>query len=294
MFGGVLAIDVDADGDLVVTGPSDEDLYLNDGAAGFGPAPPGALPPVTAAYTVTALAFADLDGDGDQDLVMHGTGQSAHGIRLLDNDGSGRFVDVTSARFPAGLVSTSMRVVDLDGDGDSDIFLGGYRFAATCVNDGAGTFPLAGPDTLPFHAEGHPRWVADFDRDGDLDAVESVMQWGTRRQLHAPRLPRLGQRYEVDVHDRGAGQRLGLWWLGLDRLAVPLEIADLGVLHVDPARSLLAPGLLLQPGSTIARGALDLPVDPRLLGVRFHLQGLVVSATNALALTNTVRGTVVQ
>lgn len=124
---GVAAEDVDGDGwcDLYFCGlESGNVLYRNLGgwkfedmtaAAGLG------LPKQDS----TGAVFADVDGDGDLDLLVSSLG---HGVRLFQNDGKGRFQEVT---VEAGLVSksgsTSMALADVDGDGDLDLYVTNYR-----------------------------------------------------------------------------------------------------------------------------------------------------------------------
>jgi hypothetical protein len=73
----------------------------------------------------TGAAFADVDGDGDLDLLVSSIG---HGVRLFTNDGRGKFTETTST---AGLVSDhasmTMAFADIDGDGDLDLYVANYR-----------------------------------------------------------------------------------------------------------------------------------------------------------------------
>jgi hypothetical protein len=49
--------------------------------------------------TTMALAYGDLDGDGDIDLLF---ADHAQGIRMYRNDGKGRFLDASDPCLPAG------------------------------------------------------------------------------------------------------------------------------------------------------------------------------------------------
>lgn len=73
----------------------------------------------------TSAAFADLDGDGDLDLVVN---SMAGGTFCFLNDGHGHFKDVSK---DSGLQSiksrSSMAVADVNGDGLLDLYLCAYR-----------------------------------------------------------------------------------------------------------------------------------------------------------------------
>src|SRR5439155_11884710 len=73
----------------------------------------------------TGAVFADVDGDGDLDLLVNSVGG---GTRCFLNDGKGRFSEVTAE---AGLAShtgsMSIALGDIDGDGDLDLYVANYR-----------------------------------------------------------------------------------------------------------------------------------------------------------------------
>lgn len=79
----------------------------------------------------SGATFADLDGDGDLDLVVNSVG---NGTFLLWNDGAGRFEDRSGGSpfnyLRAGMTSA---VADVDGDGDLDIYVSNYR--TTTIRD---------------------------------------------------------------------------------------------------------------------------------------------------------------
>lgn len=121
------------------------------------------------------LAF-DYDGDGDDDLLFVDSGEPApHGgqpgrTTLLRNDNS-RFVDMTE-NSGIHLDSYGMGGVsgDVDGDGDSDLYLTAFGPNRLFLNGGDGTFSAAAPESGAADAA----WSAsaafgDVDLDGDLD-----------------------------------------------------------------------------------------------------------------------------
>ncbi len=74
----------------------------------------------------TGAVFADVDGDGDPDLIVTAMGGRNS---LFLNDGRGRFTDATAG---SGFVaesrgSTTVTVADVDGDGDLDLYIANYK-----------------------------------------------------------------------------------------------------------------------------------------------------------------------
>ena len=130
---GVAAGDVDGDGrcDLYFCGlDSDNRLYLNRGGWRFddGTAAAGVA---CASQASTGAALADLDGDGDLDLLVNAIDR---GTRVFLNDGRAHFREVTDASGlggPAG--GMSMALADVDGDGDLDLY--GVNYRTTTMRD---------------------------------------------------------------------------------------------------------------------------------------------------------------
>jgi len=67
----------------------------------------------------TGAVFADVDGDGDLDLLVNGIGV---GTRLFLNDGLGHFVEDTASGLARTFGATSLTLADIDGDGDLDLY----------------------------------------------------------------------------------------------------------------------------------------------------------------------------
>ncbi|MFQ5678960.1 MAG: FG-GAP-like repeat-containing protein [Gemmatimonadota bacterium] len=73
----------------------------------------------------TGATLADVDGDGDPDLVLTALG-GPNGLFL--NDGTGHFRDATeTAGLTSDLGSTTAALADVDGDGDLDLYVANYK-----------------------------------------------------------------------------------------------------------------------------------------------------------------------
>jgi hypothetical protein len=162
--------DVDDDGDLdlflgLFAGPQDtvrDRLLLNDGKGIFTEA--AALPGAEHVQLATGAAFADLDLDGDLDLVSTSYGS---GIRVHVNDGHGTFSPLAQVRPEDRALAErksshwSIATGDLDGDGDLDAVIGNWGEVA------AGEFAtLLRNDTARC---GDSVYLALFDRNGAPD-----------------------------------------------------------------------------------------------------------------------------
>ena len=190
LLGGVVADDFDGDGypDIMVStwDPAGSlRLYRNNGDGSFSDDTTRAgLDDVTGGFN---LIQADYDNDGDLDLYVMRGGWAGEAGRipnsLLENDGSGKFKDVT---FEAGmgeihLPSQTAAWADYDNDGHLDLYVGNEHnpdaTPAPCQlyrNNGNGTFTdvaeAAGVENLRF-AKGVV-W-GDYDADGDQDLYVS-------------------------------------------------------------------------------------------------------------------------
>lgn len=177
--------DLDGDGDLDVLVPNCGGffsspaaqpfrVYKNDGKAKFTEAPEMFGGAFNAAIRV--LDVGDIDGDGDLDVFAPSASGAAD--RLFVNHGKGVFVDEASARIGSHSRSAAVRFLDVDADGDLDVFVAaGYAAsepvpARLYVNDGQGTFgealgklPNVGPSEIDDVD------VFDADRDFDLDLL---------------------------------------------------------------------------------------------------------------------------
>ena len=181
-------VDLDADGDLdLVVGTWNEDvqLYRNQGtptAPRFA-AEPEPLVELTRGSNASP-ALADLDGDGDLDLVA---GESSGELNLWRNDGTAEvpaFVLVTDtlSAFDAGRRSAPA-FADLDGDGDPDLLVGSES-GETAVfwnrgGDSLETAFLLAEAALELPGIAAPVF-ADLDADGDPDLLVGEIAGGLR------------------------------------------------------------------------------------------------------------------
>jgi hypothetical protein len=78
----------------------------------------------------SGAAFADIEGDGDLDLLVNSWGG---GTRLFLNDGKGGFREATDCGLVRKYGSTSMALADMDGNGTLDLYVCNY--ATTKIED---------------------------------------------------------------------------------------------------------------------------------------------------------------
>ena len=249
--------DVDGDGDLDLYVGVDEQqdrLFLNDGAGRLTDVTTGRLP--VDQVGTTAVAFVDVDLDGDADVVA-GDGHSPFAgpptdrMRLYLNDGSGWFGAESAARLPPARDEYVIDVLaaDLDSDGDADLVVIGTR------DDRVLTNRLRHID-VP--------WVSFT---GGSLTYEVAAEAGFAAQFH-----------------------VAVPMIATARAWIPLP--PYGVFGLDPATAVLLPPVYTPPGAGVARASLLVPDDPALRGLTLYLQAVILGLSGPAKLTNVVGDTI--
>ncbi|MCY3001536.1 MAG: VCBS repeat-containing protein [Planctomycetota bacterium] len=148
-------------------------LWLNDGTGKFSDATAERMPEVAVRFS-WELEWVDVDNDLDLDVLV--SSKRSSGSFLFENDGTGRFRDVSAARLPQYTNNYEIELMDLDADGWLDFVTinDGPRFTEHVLRgDGKGGFEDATERWWP--AADNPSFddnmitFLDFDSDGDAD-----------------------------------------------------------------------------------------------------------------------------
>jgi hypothetical protein len=322
-FNGTAAVadfDQDGDPDLVVVsrGPNliGSRLWFlaNDGFGGFAHAVQ-----IAAGNAAARLGAGDLDADGDADLVYF---EGGNGGRTLLNQGAYTFV--AGPNFTAAAVGTVLRVADFDGDGAvevfngagywrllggvmtyTDVFAGNYPSQAVSLadvnadgstdvfldvtgrwllNDGLGGFTDGGGAVNLQGSVPRPPLLGDFDRDGDVDAMNYDLLQFVNPLRGLEMIAAL--RSDATAHLRLTGAPNGSWILALSTPPLAAAATAVGLLALDPASIVpLGTGVSDAQGRADFLASLPAAAVAPFLGVPFVFQALV-SDVGGAHLTN--------
>jgi hypothetical protein len=215
--------DHDGDPDLLVNGqgglfspPAVTMIYRNNDNDDFTPVSTN-LPGV-----IGISRWIDYDGDGWQDVIMGGIGNSftEDSIRLFHNDTTGEFTEV-QIDLP-GYHPSDISIVDFDMDGDMDFFLTGGTLSVSTFpvtrlyrNDGNAQFSQV---QFPFIdlSIGTTAW-ADYDHDGDPDVLYDGLDSTILNALTLIyRNEGMGQFTLIDTNLPGSGEPGSVDWSDID------------------------------------------------------------------------------
>lgn len=218
-------LDADGDGhldlyvanDFVGPSPDHNRLWHNAGSVGGGWAFEDRSIESGAGLFMNTMGvgIADLDRDGDLDMALSNIG----GNKLLTNDGSGTFTEVSASGIERPTQAVDQSTVtwgtvaaDFDLDGWEDLFMGagnlpqgpdvqvGPQPDMFFLNDGTGAQFLDVSALTGTDSTGDTKGVAaaDYDRDGDVDLY--VVQQGGSPRLYRNVTPRDGRHWlRVDL-----------------------------------------------------------------------------------------------
>ena len=193
----VFDLDGDGDQDVALGGRVGVHVFVNDGTGALasrgvewgicgGQSSGGGETMV-----VSELTHADLDRDGDDDVVATGFCESPTGPRpgvwLFVNDGTGAFPSsVATVRHVGGAAAfVGLSVADIDEDGHLDVVRGDPSASSVIVVRGNGAGGMAaGGYSVATPAPPGDLEVADIDADGHLDLVVTAAGTGIARVLY--------------------------------------------------------------------------------------------------------------
>lgn len=184
---GVLATgDFNGDGhpDLLnVAETGDHQMMFGDGKGSFSdPVVIGSQK-----YEVQNVLVADMDNDGDEDLLILESYGKVNRWQLWSNDGTGTAFSESTAEYSTNVYfyGASSQIVDIDADGDMDLLtsyaykgilmrtVGGadYGTWVAYLNDGKGDLSneFALDESMPVLNYAYGVIAGDFDNDGDMD-----------------------------------------------------------------------------------------------------------------------------
>jgi gliding motility-associated-like protein len=159
--------DLDDDGDIDVVSTSDTGnlvWFENNGSELFTPR----TIPTTNGFFVYV---ADIDGDGDKDIVSAGFVK----VTLHVNDGSENFAAVSITTNMQG--RSEILAVDMDRDGDLDIVVGSDEDRKVVWYENDHSLVFSPHVIITGQAQARGIYATDMDGDGDMDIISRVWEY---------------------------------------------------------------------------------------------------------------------
>lgn len=157
-------------------------ISITDGYGIYGPVsanvkaviPSFLAEPVSFDFAGTGITAADIDRDGDTDLVIRNSNLYASNLITLTNDGKGNFTEREALTIPG--TPQLAHTADFNNDGHPDIAILCPGRVYTLANDGAGYFSVLDSQSLYITAGG--MHVGDVNGDGYDDIVAASYMIG--------------------------------------------------------------------------------------------------------------------
>ncbi|CAJ1340811.1 unnamed protein product [Effrenium voratum] len=185
-------------------------------------------------HRCSGVAAADVDNDGDTDLVTALYRQREGSCKVWLNDGTGSFTELPGAIATAScpLFPGSVALADVNNDGKLDAYIGSFNDllpnlpnhpSSVLIGDGTGNFALAEATGAEFPEFPCVASFMDLDDDGDQDIVVATCNKLTNNSgatvpiltpiyIFRNNFSQSGRvEFENDVAGFGIGLRVGLW-----------------------------------------------------------------------------------
>jgi hypothetical protein len=144
-------------------------VMLGNGAGGFRAAPGS---PVKAGGDPSAVATAELNGDGKADLVF--ANAASNDVIVLLGDGAGRFSAAPGSPVRVAGTPVDVLAAEVSGDGKVDLVVRALRnLVMVLLGDGSGRFGPAPGSPIAVGTDLSALAVADLNRDGKADLAVS-------------------------------------------------------------------------------------------------------------------------
>jgi hypothetical protein len=128
-----------------------------------------------------SVELADLDHDGNLDIVVVNSGSD--NVTILLGDGHGGFKPSPGSPFPAGHAPNDIAICDFDGDGNLDLAFPNNEtdHVTVLLGDGHGGFRPAPQSPLTVQSKPHVHGIAWGDFNGDHRMGIAVESWQTNQ-----------------------------------------------------------------------------------------------------------------